>query len=460
MSKPNTDVNSAPIREPAVLDRAVFRTSRLLDFCSEKELILQTGHQPADWPLVVLKELVDNALDACEESEIPPEITVTVDGQRITVADNGPGIALSTIQGVVDFTTRVSSRDAYVSPTRGAQGNALKTILAMPFVLDGSSGVVEIGAHGVKHRVTMGVDRIRQEPVVELVHEDDTNCKKGTTVAVLWPNSSSSIIFGSRSRFLQIAESYVWMNPHMTLTVVWNGNETRYTATAPDWAKWSPREPTSPHWYGEEHLRRLIAAYISHDQDRKANRTVREFVAEFRGFKGSAKQKAVLDATSMSRTNLSDLAVKGEIDVARTDALLTAMKTFSRQVKPKDLGIIGGDHIWKRMEAAGAHADTYDYKLIPGETDGVPFLIEAAFAVNAEGMSGGCGVRRIVTGVNWSPGIVNPFRELGTYGGLDALLSKQYSSSDEPVIVFLHMACARVEYADRGKSAVVLRRAA
>ena len=35
---------------------------------------------------------------------------------------------------------RVSSREAYVSPTRGAQGNALKTIVAMPFVLDGERG--------------------------------------------------------------------------------------------------------------------------------------------------------------------------------------------------------------------------------------------------------------------------------------------------------------------------------
>ncbi len=51
----------------AQLHRATLRTSRLLDFCSRKELIAQTGHQPEAWPLVVLKELVDNALDACED---------------------------------------------------------------------------------------------------------------------------------------------------------------------------------------------------------------------------------------------------------------------------------------------------------------------------------------------------------------------------------------------------------
>ena len=37
----------------AKLDRTTFTTSRLLDFCSRKELIAQTGHQPAKWPVGV-----------------------------------------------------------------------------------------------------------------------------------------------------------------------------------------------------------------------------------------------------------------------------------------------------------------------------------------------------------------------------------------------------------------------
>ena len=60
----------------AVLYRCTFRTSRLLDFASEKELVAQTGHQREDWPLVILKELVDNALDAGEEAGIAPEISI------------------------------------------------------------------------------------------------------------------------------------------------------------------------------------------------------------------------------------------------------------------------------------------------------------------------------------------------------------------------------------------------
>ena len=87
----------------AVLNRATFRTSRLLDFCSRKELIAQTGHQPDAWPLVVLKELVDNALDACEEAGVSPEITAQVDAAGISVTDNGPGIPPETVASVLDL---------------------------------------------------------------------------------------------------------------------------------------------------------------------------------------------------------------------------------------------------------------------------------------------------------------------------------------------------------------------
>ncbi len=64
---------------PVRLERETFSTSRLLDFVSEKELTMQCGHGPDAWPLVVVKELIDNALDGCEEQGIAPEITVTVD---------------------------------------------------------------------------------------------------------------------------------------------------------------------------------------------------------------------------------------------------------------------------------------------------------------------------------------------------------------------------------------------
>ena len=70
----------------------VFRVSRLGDFATRSELIKQTGYPPENWPLVVIKELADNALDKTEEDGTPPEIEIIVTKDSITIADRGPAL--------------------------------------------------------------------------------------------------------------------------------------------------------------------------------------------------------------------------------------------------------------------------------------------------------------------------------------------------------------------------------
>jgi hypothetical protein len=82
-----------------------------------------------------------------------------------------------------------------------------------------------------------------------------------------------------------------------------------------------------------------------------------------------------------------------------------------------------------------------------------PSVVETAFAwYPKQGES-----RTLITGVNWSPGILNPFRQLGPYGqSLDDILAQQHARHDEPVVLLLHLACPRPSYSDRGKSSVVV----
>jgi DNA topoisomerase VI subunit B len=435
------------------LDRTTFRTSRLLDFCSRKELIAQTGHREEQWPLVVLKELVDNALDACENAGVAPVVNVTVDADGIEVIDNGPGLPVETLDGVLDFSVRVSNREAYVAPDRGAQGNALKTLVAMPFVLDGSEGQVDVSANGRRHRITLRVDRMRQQPVI-LRADSDADVTTGTVVRLHWPVSAGSILAGSEQRFLQIARDFTVLNPHLTMVVDWFGTHVEIAATAPDWSKWRPSNPTSPHWYRVDHLERLITAYLAHDADNGRERTVRELVAEFRGLSSSAKQKSIAAATGMPRAKLADLWDGEQLDISAVEVLLAAMQAESRPVKPLDLGVIGRDHLAHRLAEMGCDMESFDYKKAEGIKAGVPWLAETAFGWLGDGSTA---VRRLVTGVNWSPGIVNPFRELGRYGqSLDSVLEQLRAGRTEPVVLVLHMACPRVEYTDRGKSAVVI----
>ena len=321
---------------PVTLCRETFATSRLSEFTSVKELVNQTGHPIEQWPLVVLKELVDNALDAAEASDIAPEIDVTVSTERseIVVADNGQGIPPETVASILDYTIRISSREAYVSPTRRAQGNALKTIVAMPFALENDApGDVVIEARSVAHSIVFGIDRVRREPLIEHT-QTESLVRSGTCVTVRWPISACSILEDAEDDFLRMVWSYAGLNPHLKIRLVWNGEElARKIGVEFDWHKWRARDPTSAHWYTPERFERLIAAHVKQDEDLgRKSRTMREFIATFRGLSSTAKQREVLEATSASGEPLASLFR----DSKRVRHLLNQCQYQTRPVKPDD----------------------------------------------------------------------------------------------------------------------------
>jgi DNA topoisomerase VI subunit B len=448
-----------------ILERITFQTSRLLDFCSPKELTAQTGHPPEEWPFVIGKELLDNSIDACEEGDeegsINPCIGVVVDDKGITVADNGPGIPPKTIEGVLQFDVRVSSREAYVSPCRGAQGNALKTLVAMPFVLDGQEGRVEVRSRGIRHHILFRVDRIAQRPVIDYAPQPDEGAEKGTTFYIAWPPQHRAMLEKMRERFVTLLHDFTFLNPHLSLAVDWFG-QTQFTteSTTTDWKKWRPNQPTSAHWYTHEQAERLVGAYITHDNEsggEEGGRTVRAFIEDFDGFKGSAAQKKVLDATGLSRSKLADLTENGRMRSEAIAALFQAMKDHSKAVTHDRLGSIGKDHLASCLRGLGCEMESFKYKAVKQNTgDGLPWVLETAF-----GWCPRLKGRRLITGVNWSAGIINPFRTLGRIGtSLDYLLASQRIHANDPIALVVHAACPRVAYQDRGKSAVVIGTAA
>jgi DNA topoisomerase VI subunit B len=461
---PGIDRKPGPKPEPK-LTRVAFKVSRLMEFCSERELQNQTGHSTLEWPLVVAKEAIDNALDACEEAELAPEITVTVEPETIVVGDNAGGIDPETIESILDYTVRVSSREAYVSPTRGAQGNALKTVLAMGYVLDrkagsdgDAAGVTIIETRGVEHRIEFRVDHINNQP--KIVHTKAASpVTAGTKLTIQWPEKTRLVEYAA-NRFKELVGAYTWFNPHLTLRAVWFGHEFINTkATNPNWEKWRPRNPTSPHWYDESRLQRYLAAHVARNRDLGRDPTVREFVAEFRGLSGTAVQRRILAEVGCSHQSLAQFFGVDQVNRTGIVKLLAAMHRRSKPVAPKHLGIIGVEHLKQRFLEAGGNADTFKYQQRKGVTaEGIPYIGEFAFGLHETGLSGsGSGVRKIVTGANWSAAISNPFRRFGSTGeGLENTLAKVRTDASRPVICALHLACAHIQYADRGKSSIIL----
>jgi hypothetical protein len=458
VAKPGRVGRKVEAKPAPKLTRVNFVVSRLMEFCSQRELQNQTGHWVSEWPLVVAKELLDNALDAAEEAEVAPEITVIVEQDKIIVEDNANGIDAQTIASILDYTVRVSSREAYVSPTRGAQGNALKTILAMDYVLQGAAGeaagVTIVETRGVAHRIEFRVDHISNQP--RIFHTTAPSpISAGTRFTIHWPDPD----YLDEDEFMQLVRSYCWFNPHLTVRGVWFGEEfINVRATNPNWEKWRPRDPTSPHWYDEARLQRYLAAHVARDRDRGQSRTVREFISEFRGLSGTAVQRKILKEVGCSHQSLAGFYGIRQVNREGIAKLRAVMKRHSRPVAPKHLGIIGAEHLKGRFLAAGGAADTFKYKCLKGFDDGIPYVVEFAFGLHQAGLDGSAPVaRQLFTGANWSAAITNPFRRFGKTGeGLESTLAKVRANAGQPVICALHLASARIQFADRGKSSIIL----
>jgi DNA topoisomerase VI subunit B len=441
-----------------------------MEFCTERELQNQTGHSVSLWFLVALKELMDNALDACEEAEVAPVISIRVntDSGTIIIQDNAGGIETDTIKSILDYTIRVSSREAYVSPTRGAQGNALKTILAMGYVLDREKaksddavGVTIIETRGVKHHIKFEVDHINLQPRITHV-TTPSSVKAGTKITVKWP-PKTELFSWAEHHFKELAESYTWFNPHLTLSGFWDNEQfINVKATNPNWEKWRPRNPTSPHWYNEARLQRYLAAHVSRDRDLGRHLTVREFISEFRGLSGTALQRKVLEQVGCSYQSLAQFFGVEKVNRNGISALLASMQKHSKPVAPKHLGVIGAAHFKERFLATGGNADTFKYQQRMGIDDGIPYIIECAFGLHQSALTQDKKVasRKFISGANWSVGIENPFRTFGSTGqGLENELAEVRANANQPVICAMHLASAHIQYADRGKSSIILNEA-
>ena len=439
--------------EPA-LERTAFTTSRQLEFFGEKELQMQIGHDRRYWPVALLKELIDNALDACEAAGVAPVIRVTVDADAVTVADNGPGLPEAVLRRSLDYTTRTSDKAYYVSPTRGQMGNALKCIYGAAFVLMGERAVVEVAAQGLSHRINVTLDRISQEPRLRL--ESAPAPTTGTVVKIRWPGIARLLATPERDSYTvppptvaQLLQDYAAFNSHAAFVLEGVAGRAEFQPTVPGCAKWKPSDPTSPHWYTPERLRALIAAYLGEERSGQRGRTVREFVSEFRGLSGSAKQKAVTDAAGLTGAWLRDLVDGDDVAACHVARLLEAMQVESRPVKPDALGPLGEAHLTDRMVTSfNAAPDSVRYKKLQGETDGVPYVLEVAFGVYRA--AGGWSPGTVAVGLNWTPTIRQPLVKLAE------LLGANRVDGLDPVAVVVHLACPRLEFTDRGKSALAL----
>jgi DNA topoisomerase VI subunit B len=430
------------------LRRETFATPRAAEFFELRALQAQTGQPAERFGEVIVKELVDNALDAAETAGTDPEVTISTapagDRCQITVADNGPGMPPELIGKVLDFSVLVSDKAAYRSPTRGLQGNALKTIVGIPHALGVREPVV-VEALGVHHEIACSIDPAGQLRVDHT--QTSTSRLAGTAVMVTLPAALE--IGGDAARW---ARAFALCNPHATIAYRDNWADppegVSYKPTVADgWRKPLPTDPTSAHWYDPPALARLVFAHIGSARNGGKDLPLGEFVRGFAGLSSTAKAKQVCAALPTVR-HLTDF----EHDPAAVAALLDAMQAASRIPKPAVLGRIDESHYRARFEHWYG-VRRFWFKRVQTSDGNIPWIIEVATAETER-------PGELHFAVNYSPTFDDPLGrlplsagELRTTGAKSFLRQVDaYPDGSSNRAAAIHLISPAMQFLDKGKT--------
>jgi DNA topoisomerase VI subunit B len=452
------------------LQRTTFEISRAAEYFDARQLSALVGVSQDEFSSVCLKELVDNSLDACETAGVAPVVGVKVgreDGLiRLSISDNGPGIPHEVVRKVLDYNVRVSDKAAYRSPTRGAQGNALKTVIGIPYAL-GSREPLVVEAQGISHQIKPWVDP------AGAVHFDYTSAEMlmespGTTVSLEMPDgyedqaSSGTYLHTMDFEPLHWARSFAAFNPHATVSYQGKGVDSEeaeiYKSTHEGpFKKYVPSQPTSPHWYRTESLKVLVFSHIGHASKGGRDLPLGEFVRQFQGLTSTAKARTVVKQMGEGFTHLSDF--KGSEE--KVGELLKAMQAATKEPKAKALGFVGKEHFEAFFERVyGSVIETTYVRNSGTLPSGLPITFEFALAHLDE-------PGHLYCGINFSPTFGDPLEGTAIAGpefragGIRGFLGSAYALPETEdawwrtpasVAVAAHIITPAPLFLDRGKT--------
>ncbi len=213
--------------------------------------------------LTCVKEAVDNALDACEEAGILPEVTVRLDAVpingmpsstsqatrfRITVADNGPGIVRQQIPRIF-AKLLYGSKFHRLRMSRGQQGIGISAAGMYGQLTTGKPVKIisRIGPRAAAHFFEVQIDTKKNEPLVHENKQIEWEQARGTQVTLEVEGKYQK----GRASVDEWLEQTSIANPHVKL--IYHGPEgeaKEYPRTYHELPP-SPRE-IKPHPYGIE----------------------------------------------------------------------------------------------------------------------------------------------------------------------------------------------------------------
>jgi DNA topoisomerase-6 subunit B len=398
-----------------------------------------------------VKEAVDNALDACEESGVLPDLLIEIqkvekDSYRVIVEDNGPGIVKEQIPRVFGKLL-YGSRFHALKQSRGQQGIGISAVVLYAQLTSGRPTAVysKTGRNEDAHYYELVINTKTNEPEILMEKIVPWNRPHGTRIEV---EMEGTYVRSRRQSIYGYAKSTAIVNPHARLTLI---EPTGNTEVFERVTEILPVEPCEilPHPEGIEMgtlikmlrytERRRLSSFLTNEFARIGQKTAKEICA-----------KAGIDPDV------------NPIDLSRDQAkrLLEAFKTV-KIIAPSTecLSPITEDLIRKGLEKE------YDVDFIATTTrdaavhSGNPFIVEAGIAFGGNlpkeekidilrfanrvpllYQQGGCACTHAVEKINWRN------YELMQPGGSGI--------PQGPIVVLVHVASTNVPFTSESKEAI------
>ena len=397
-----------------------------------------------------IKEAVDNALDACEEARILPEINVEIIqlGEtrfRMVIEDNGPGIVKAQLPKIF-AKLLYGSKFHKLSATRGQQGIGISATVLYGQLTTGKPATIlsKIGKGKIAHMFKLKIDTQTNKPkVLEDKEEEWAEKDHGTRIEIDLEGSYNK---GRQSVDEYIKETAI-VNPHATIIYT---NPEAQQIIFPRATENLPAEPKEikPHPYGVElgRLMKMLELTLA--------KTLQQFLTtEFvRVGAGTAKQicenSALLPRTKPKK-----------ISREMAEQLFKGIQKTKIISPPTDcISPIGAELLEKGLRKE-INAEFYCSTTRPASVyRGNPFVVEAAFAYGGEQGSedtirimrfanrvpllyqqGACAITKSIQATSWR-----------NYG----LQQSRNSLPSGPCTVLIHMTSVWVPFTSESKEAL------
>ena len=327
--------------------------------------------------LTSVKEGVDNALDACEEAGILPEVRVAIhpventeERYRLVIEDNGPGIVPEQVPRIF-AKLLYGSKFHHLKMSRGQQGIGISAAGMYGQLTTGKPTAIlsRTSARKPAYACRVTLDTKSNEPHIVKEHEEDWDRPHGTRVTIE--------MAARYNRGRQSVEEYLHQvsiaNPHATIIFQGPGELPLTLKRAAGELPPEPRE-IKPHPYGIElgvlirmlqtTTARNLGGFLHHDFCRVSARLAAEIC-----------DRAKLPATARPR----------RIAKSEADRLHQAIAQTKIMKPPTDCVVPIGEELLRKGLRRGVEADFYHTVTRPPSVyRGNPFQVEVGVAYGGE----------------------------------------------------------------------------